>query len=118
MGKQIFNRTKKTLAISLLVLFVMSLTAASVSAEANAAFNGFIKSTTKDDNDQCTTYTVRLDAINNPSYTYKWDFGDGTSATEVSQSFTHKYKDCTDHTITLTVIDSSDNTEATDTLTI
>jgi PKD repeat protein len=99
MGKQTFDRIKKTLAILLVVLFVATLTAASVSAQPRA----------KIDSAQTTSYTVSFSSEGSTTdgVTYLWDFGDGMTSNAVNP--VHVYDDTDNtgqHTVTLTVTDS------------
>lgn len=91
---------KKTLAILLTVLFVTSVTVASVSAQPTAKATGSI-----------TGKTVRFYSTGSTgdSLTYDWDFGDGTSSTQPNP--THVYKENRLYTITLTVTDSAGETD-------
>lgn len=109
MGKQTSGRTKKMLGISMLIFFVISMTAASVSAQA----------TTTTDSDQgsatpsiaskesqsprisvavinpCAPLKVQFRLIFNPReiriLSERWNFGDGTTATNIINP-THIYR--------------------------
>lgn len=113
MGKQTFDRIKRIIAILLLVLFVASLTAASVSA-VSSDFNIKLVSTTNDENDNCVSYKVHVSAVNDCSSgdcTYVWDFGTGAFASSKNGD-THTFNDCDAHDISLTVKDNSDGSSS------
>jgi len=55
-------------------------------------------------NDGCKPLTVNLNSLNQPSYYYKWDFGDGNTSTEKSPI--HIYSDTGSYSIKLRVTDN------------
>jgi PKD repeat protein len=100
MGKKVFARIKRALGISLIVLFVVSVTAASVSAQPTAS----AKVTGK-------TYSVSFssDGSKGTGLTYVWFFGDKRQ-TNIKNPI-HTYTDGIDkmgtHTVFLKVTDSN-----------
>jgi PKD repeat protein len=107
-GKQKFSRIKKTLNILLVVLFVASLTAGSVSATAKA--KGSCEVTSFSCTSDESTYTIKCSAAGSLGDAYAWDFGDGEDDT--GKDTEHVYENCEDHTVKLTVTDSEDDSEA------
>ncbi len=101
MGKQTFDRAKKTLAILLAVCFVATLTATTVSAQAlQASFSASYPTL------QFIDHSTGL-----PNYWY-WNFGDGTYSTY--QNPIHSYTDgACQHYVTLTVSNLSGSTSTT-----
>ena len=107
-----FKRTKRTLAISLFVFFVASLTAASVSAQVNSAFSTDMDQN-NDDNGNCVSYKVTATALKTdcPSgdCTYVWNF-DSHGITSKQRVVWHTFQDCDEHTVSLDVEDNTDGT--------
>ncbi|AKB80302.1 cell surface protein [Methanosarcina horonobensis HB-1 = JCM 15518] len=87
---------KKILAVLLVVLFVASVTAASVNAVPIAQAS--IKS-----------FTVNFSSEGSQGSKYLWDFGDGTTSTEPNPI--HTYNKCGDYTVHLEVTDSGEVTD-------
>ena len=108
---------KKALGISLAVLFLASLTAAAVSAEASASASCDLTKRTVSATG--CTYTIKCSSEDSEGDGYSWNFGDGKKST--SENPSHKYKiapKCTKHIVRLTVSDSTDDTSDTDSVTI
>jgi len=106
---------KKTLAILLAVLFVASLTAAAVSAEAEAVASCSIASKTVTASG--CTYSIKCSSAGSEGDEFLWSFRDGKTSTGENPS--HKYAlapKCKVHSVRLTVTDSTDDTEDTTTV--
>jgi PKD repeat protein len=94
----------------LVVLFVASLTATSVSAVAHAKFTYDI--TQSDCSGTTNTFSAHFDSTGSRGDNYIWDFGDGSTPSN-QKNPNHRYKNCGKYTVSLTVEDYDDDTEDT-----
>lgn len=106
MGKQVLDRTKKALAVLLVVFYITTLTAVAVNAaEADGSCDITSTSCTGDEG----TYRIKCSSDGSDGDGFKWTFGDG--GTSASENPSHTYQNCKDHTVKLKVTNSSDDSE-------
>jgi hypothetical protein len=107
MGKQTFGRIKKSLAILLLVLFVTTLAASSVSAQPTASASTSKYKVSFDSSQSVDTSSSTQGPTKNILFT--WDFGDNTGPHKTTSTIvTHTYDgNFGTHSVTLLVTDKT-----------
>lgn len=103
---------KKTLGILLAILFLASVTATAVNAQASA--RAACSSVSKDTTPSGCTYTIKCSSEGSEGEQFLWSFGDGKTSASENPSHIYDFEpQCRTHNIKLTVSDRTDNSEDT-----